>query len=636
MNPHLRVERAATMGHEACIFSALSFLPVSANRSQIPPEASHRLPWLSWHPALVGGITFVLVVVPLLMAVWNMHSQADRILRLSIQEQLLSAARVLAHAVDAEAHQQLKEPSQEKSTAYTQLVHRMEEARTTIDPLHMIKFTYTCTLDGEQVRFVLDTTPSGDADHDGRDDKAHLMELYEHPSPTLRRVLEIGLPMVDEKPYSDRWGTFMSAFAPIFDANRKLVGATGVDMSLEDFELQRSGLRHVASLSALGVLFLAYLAGHGMAGYHRRLKSSVESLMKANEAAMSAERVKNDFLGAMSHELRTPLNAVLGMTEMLSQTKLDDSQREMVGTVQRSGESLLATLTSILEFTQLDPDRSQVKAEETNLATLLQELHKHHEPTLREKGLQVVQKKADDCPGFFTAQTVFLRQVLSQLLSNAIKFTDAGGIEIRVRATRHENGGGLLYFEVKDTGIGIAEHHAECLFEPLFQADGSTTRRHGGTGMGLALSKRLCDAMKARIWAESKPGHGSTFHVEVPVEAFRTEIITSGPLALVWTDDSMTRMLVTRVIEKAGNKVETVSSFDELKNHPKLAQSAVCVVDAHEAPAEVVAQIRDFVPQTRLIVIHGQIEPNSHPAADVIVPAPVKPAELRKALDASS
>lgn len=610
--------------------------PVSANRSQLPPEASHRLPWLSWHPALVGGITFVLVVVPLLMAVWNMHSQADRILRLSIQEQLLSAARVLAHAVDAEAHQQLKEPSQEKSAAYTQLVHRMEVARTTIDPLHMIEFTYTCLLDGDQVRFVLDTTPSGDADHDGRDDKAHLMELYEHPSPTLRRVLEIGLPMVDEKPYSDRWGTFMSAFAPIFDANRKLVGATGVDMSLEDFELQRSGLRHVASLSALGVLFLAYLAGHGMAGYHRRLKSSVESLMKANEAAMSAERVKSDFLGAMSHELRTPLNAVLGMTEMLSQTKLDDSQREMVGTVQRSGESLLATLTSILEFTQLDPDRSQVKAEETNLATLLQELHKHHEPALREKGLQVVQKMADDCPGFFTAQTVFLRQVLSQLLSNAIKFTDAGGIEIRVRATRHENGGGLLHFEVKDTGIGIAEHHAERLFEPLFQADGSTTRRHGGTGMGLALSKRLCDAMKARIWAESKPGQGSTFHVEVPVEAFRTEIITSGPLALVWTDDSMTRMLVTRVIEKAGNKVETVCSFDELKNHPKLAQAAVCVVDAHEAAAEVVAQIRDFVPQARLIVIHGQIEPNSHPAADVIVPAPVKPAELRKALDASS
>jgi signal transduction histidine kinase len=578
----------------------------------------------------------MLVIVPLLIAVWNMHSQADLILKLSIQEQLLSAARVLAHSVDAEAHQQLKESAQENSAEYARLVRQMGEARNAIDPVRMIKFTYTCMLDGQQVRFVLDTTPSGDADHDGRDDKAHLMELYEQPSPTLRRVLEIGLPMVDEKPYSDRWGTFMSAFAPIFDADHKLVGATGVDMSLEDFELQRSGLRHVASLSALGVLFLAYLAGHGMAGYHRRLKSSVQSLMKANAAAMSAQRVKNDFLGAMSHELRTPLNAVLGMSEMLSQTPLEPSQREMVTTVQRSGESLLATLTSILEFTQLDPDRSQVKAEETSLAALLREIHKHHEPALREKRLQVVHKIADGCPGFFTAQTVFLRQVLSQLLSNAIKFTDAGGIEIRVRATRQEDGGGLLHFEVQDTGIGIAGHDAERLFEPLFQVDGSTTRRHGGTGMGLALSKRLCDAMKARIWAESKPGHGSTFHVEVPVEAFRTEIIASGPLALVWTDDSMTRMLVSRVIEKAGSKVETVSAFDELKNHPKLDQAAVCVVDAHEAPAEIVTQIRDLVPRARLIVIHGHTDPNSHPAADVIVPAPVKPAELRKALDASS
>ena len=609
---------------------------MSAHRPHPLPEVTNRPHWLSWHPAFVGGATFALVIVPLLMAVWNMHSQADLILKLSIQEQLLSAARVLAHAVDAEALQQLKDSSQEKTAEYGRLVKQMEKARDAIDPVRMIKFTYTCMLDGDQVRFVLDTTPSGDADHDGRDDKAHLMELYENPSPTLRRVLEIGVPKVDQQPYSDRWGTFLSAYAPIFDGQRQLVGATGVDISLEDFELQRSGLRHVASLSALGVLFLAYLAGHGMAGYHRRLKSSIESLMKANQAAMTAERVKADFLGAMSHELRTPLNAVLGMTEMLSQTSLEPSQREMVTTVQRSGESLLATLTSILEFTQLEGGRSQVKAEETNLATLLQEVHKHHEPALREKGLQVVQKIAVECPGFFTAQTAFLRQVLSQLLSNAIKFTDAGGIEIRVRATPHEAGGGLLHFEVQDTGIGIAGHHAQRLFEPLFQADGSTTRRHGGTGMGLALCKRLCDSMKARIWAESKPGQGSTFHVEVPVEAFRSLKVSTGPFALVWTDDSMTRMLVSRVIAKTGATVETVNSFDELKNHAKLTESAFLVIDAHEAPAEVVAEIRRLASEARLIVIHGQTDPNSHPAADVIVPAPVKPADLRKALEASS
>lgn len=605
-------------------------------RPQPPPTTSHQVPWLSWHPGLVGVIAFTVVVVPLLISVWNMHTQADRILRSTIQEHLLSAARVLAHSVDAATHQSLRDRSQEGSEGYQRIVHSMESARESIDSLRMIKFTYTCTQVGGQVRFVVDTTPSGDADRDGKDDKAHLMERYEHPSPSLLRVLEIGLPIVDQKPYTDRWGTFMSAYAPIFDANRRMVGAAGVDMSLEDFELQRSGLRHVASLSALGVLFLGYLAGHGMAGYHRRLKSSVDSLMKANEAAMSAQRVKNDFLGAMSHELRTPLNAVLGMSEMLSQTKLDDSQREMVGTVQRSGESLLATLTSILEFTQLDGSRSEVKSEETNLDKLLQELRRTHEPTLREKGLEVVHRIAEGSPPLFTAKTALIRQVLSQLFANAIKFTDAGGVEIRVKAHVQEAGGGMLHFEVQDTGIGIAQHHAERLFEPLFQADGGTTRRHGGTGMGLALCKRLCDAMKARIWAESKPGQGSTFHVEVPVEAFGNLKETTGPLALVWTDDSMTRMLATRVIEKAGAVVESVSSADELKAHARLSEAAFLVIDAHEAPAEVVQEIRDLARQARVIVIHGQTDPVSHPAADVIVPAPVKPAELRKALDASS
>ncbi|MBE2286272.1 MAG: hypothetical protein IAE77_22645 [Prosthecobacter sp.] len=596
-----------------------------------PP--SHQLPWLSWHPGLVGLVTFLLVVVPLLIAVWNMHSQADRILKATIQEQLLSSARVLAQSVDPDVHATLKKAEQEKSPQYEALVRRMEQARSTIDTVRMIKFSYTCVLDGDDVRFVVDTTPEGDADHDGTEDKAHLMELYEHPSPTLRHVLLNGVAMVDQKPYSDRWGTFMSAFAPIIDARRQVVGATGVDVSLEDFELQRSGLRHVATLSAFGVIFLAYLAGHGMAGYHSRLKSSVQSLMKANEAAMTAERVKNDFLGAMSHELRTPLNAVLGMSEMLAQTKLDASQQEMITTVQRSGESLLGTLTSILEFTQLDGGRSQVKAEETHLDTLLQEVQKPHEAALREKGLTVVHQIEENCPPFFTAQTALIRQVLSHLVSNAIKFTDTGGIEIRVKATRHDTGGGRLHFEVRDTGIGIAGHHVTRLFEPLFQADGGTTRRHGGTGMGLALCKRLCDAMKAHIWAESKPGQGSSFHVDVPVEVFRTIVVSASPLAFVWTHDSTARMLATRVIEKNGSVVHAVNSLGELKNHAQLTEAAFLVIDAHEASAETVAELRGLAKAARLIVIHGQTEPNSHPAADVIVPAPVKPADLRKALE---
>ncbi len=587
--------------------------------------------WIKWHPVTVGVVTFLLVMTPMMVAVWNMYNKADQILKRGIHDQLLSAASVMTKVIDVDAHESLRKTGQDLSAAYLQQVQKLDTAKMALDPSRMIKFAYTCILDGSEVRFVLDATPDGDTDRDGMNDRAKLLEIYEHPSPTLLEVFKTGVPKVNGEPYTDRWGTFMSGFAPIFDSNGRLVAAAGVDMSLEDYELTRSGLRHVATMSALGVLFLSYVAGAWMAWYHRRLQNSVAELLRASEAAATAERVKADFLGAMSHELRTPLNAVLGMSEMLGQTTLSDQQREMLETVSKSGESLLATLTSILEFTQLDSRRLKIESEETGLRALLQDVLKTHEGELRKKGLTFDSFIADDCPARFTGHVTFVRQVLSQLLSNAIKFTDAGGITIKVSSTRNGEGG-LLQFAIQDTGIGISADDLKRLFEPLFQVDGTTTRRHGGMGMGLALCKRLCDAMNGRLWVESEPGRGSTFHVEVRVERFGADAAPKSRQAVLWTDDSMTAMLAARVIEKTGATVTTVASFKELQRLPNLREIAYGVLDANGVTADTLSTIRNLLPKARLIVLHGTEGAKGLEVADVVLVSPLKPAELRVAL----
>ncbi len=612
-------------------------LPILANvPAPIIPKSAPENPapaWLGWHPVAVGVVIFMLVVTPLMIVVWNMHSRANQILKGNVRDQLMSAARVVAKAVDADAHSRLKTAGQDLSDDYLRQVRRMDEAKVALDPERRIKFAYTCILDGGRVRFVLDVTPDGDADQDGVNDRAKLLEVYERYSPTLLEVLSTGVAKVDEHPYTDKWGTFMSGFAPIFDSNGVQVGAVGVDMSTEEYESERASVRHLSSWSAFGILLLAALAGSWMGWYHRRLQNSVRELVRVSDAAATAERVKADFLGAMSHELRTPLNAVLGMSEMLSQTTLDNKQQEMVATVSKCGESLLATLSDILEYSQLDSRQAAHESEEASLKGLLQEVRRHHERDLETKGLSYSLSIADGCPGRITGQVAFLKRILSQLLENAVKFTDSGQVAISVNARAKAGGeGGTLHFEVKDTGIGIAPDHLRHLFEPLFQADGSTTRRHGGTGMGLALCKRLCEAMHGRLWVESEPGRGSTFYLEIPVERFAPEAASPLRSAVIWTDDSMTAMLASRVVEKTGATVSVVTSLAEIRQLSHADSATVCVVDGTLVSPGDLKAARDLLPSARLVFVHGEATHDSVEGADVTLASPLRPADLRKAL----
>ncbi len=605
---------------------------MSLDRPESPSTFSSmaKKHWLGWPPMLVGCTAWLLFVLPMLATIWNMNRRADRILQDSIQRELLATARSIAQIIDPDLHKTFISPDQEKSEAYARQIASMERNKAALDVNSVIKFVYTCVAQGDRIRFVLDTTAAGDADHDGKDDKSHIMEVYEAPSATLRSVLKTGVAAVDSVPYQDRWGTFMSAYAPVFDFQHHVIAVTGVDIALTDYDLVRSGMRNIALFSAVGALCLSYLAALGVAAYHRRLQRSITQLVASSEAAMAAVRAKASFLAAMSHELRTPLNAVLGMTELLRDTPLNELQKSFLGTVQQSGESLLTIITDILDFSELDSVPRTLSPVAVIPGAMLEKLKSHFQPEITNKGLALNVKVDDSCEGLFMVDPQSMRQVLQHLISNAIKFTDAGTITITSRAvvtSGHEAG---LQFTVSDTGIGITREERALLFQPFFQADGSTKRRHGGAGIGLAICKRLCDAMGGRLWIESEPGRGSSFHVEFP--AAPAAVGACEHEALLLSHDSTTEMLVTRVIEKQRHSVRVVKTIEDLDREHRARPVRWFLLDSSLLTPANMAFLATVKRCARLIVLNA--EPGKHPdgSFDAVLSHPLRPADLRQAM----
>ena len=590
--------------------------------------------WLGWSPPIVGVLAFFLFSLPMLATIWNMQQRANLILQDSIKHQLLGAARTIAQRIDGDVHRSLKTAAQEQSEAYIQQIQQMDHAKAALDTNGMIKYVYTCIKQTDKIQFVLDTTATGDSDGDGKDDKAHIMEVYEKPSAALISVFNSGTAAVDHVPYQDRWGTFMSAYAPIYDEQHALVGVVGVDMALGDYNLQLSSIWNLSLICAIGIICLSYIAAHGAAAYHRRLQRSVRELVATSAAAMVAARTKADFLATMSHELRTPLNAVIGMSELLHDTPLDSTQKSYVSTIQNSGESLLDTLTDILDFSQLDAGRIHVERLPVSLKFLFNGLKTHFQQALETKQLTLNVDIGVECPRRFWGDPEHIRQVLRHLIMNAIKFTDAGFISIRVSGEVLSTGQLRLHFQVKDSGVGIPKEHLKGLFTPFFQADGSTTRHHGGTGIGLAICKRLCDAMKGDIWVESEVGKGSVFHAVIPAEAVADPITaTSGHKALVWSQDTMTQILVNRVLEKQGLITRIVTTFQELLDELRSQSFHWLLLDAQLLTDDQLIPIKELGGNARIIVLNAETGRVFNVEFEAVLPQPVRPADLRLILE---
>ena len=501
-------------------------------------------------------VALVLLLVGLLASFGLWRSAADS-LRTQLREEMARLAQIAAAGVDAELHATITDPGQMQGEAYARAVEPLRRFR---DRAPGVKYVYTAVrrepAGGEgpvEVRFVLDAATPGDHDGDGVEDQAAVNEIYDDCEEEIHVAFgdgRDGVPTASPEPYSDQWGTFITGYAPFRDASGAIVGVVGVDMVADRYiaRLAAAQSRAVWGLVPAGVVSVALgTAAFAMRRHTLRLKRAeasasdalrvtVDELAERNRElehlrnrAEDAAEAKASFLANMSHEIRTPLTAVLGYLDLLEENIAEEAslQRSLrlghLRTIRSAGEHLLVLINDILDFSKIEAGRMSIESVTTDLSSILEDTETIFRSSAADRGVGLEIRLESAIPAEVQSDPTRVRQILFNLVGNAVKFTERGSILVLVRFRD-----GAVELDVEDTGPGMTREQADRLFRPFTQADASVTRRHGGTGLGLSICRRLGELLGGSVeLLRTAPNEGATFRFRLPARYPSVRLITT-------------------------------------------------------------------------------------------------------------
>ena len=521
----------------------------------------------------MAALLIVLLLVPSIVMVTVYERQR---FYESIETEVSSYAQMAAELTKASQLQSLWRPEQNTSPAY-QEIQGIYNGILRAKP--KLAYLYAMRQQGDGIYFIVDTKLADPNIPTGEQVVATIMEKYDDAAPAVSKTFWSGKTQAQMVPYNDKWGTFISAYAPVFDSARHVVAVVGVDMRAEDFY---SVINRVWVATAIGILlafaiagfvyWLVYARQRSTAHEDEKLQRANDALTDAKERAEAATLAKSHFLANMSHEIRTPMNGVIGMTHWLHESNPNPTQLQYIKTIDHSARNLLLIINDILDLSKIEANQLHIERIAFDVRTAFYEAANLFRGIATDKAIDLQATMEDNLPTMLVGDPVRFSQILSNLIGNAVKFTERGYVRASLEWIAQDS---TMRCEIADSGIGIAKEKQSQMFESFTQGDASITRKYGGTGLGLTIIKQLVLLMGGEIGFDSVEGAGSTFwftlplavasentshshHTLCPVASTRKQ--ATHARALVIEDHPVNQLLLSKLLKAFG--FETVDVAD--------------------------------------------------------------------------